>query len=66
MQQLGSFSAPKVIPFYPDRSRGFVKVEEGCNWRCTYCVSSLEEEKYVAGLWGNTAGDTFDVRKRHF
>lgn len=42
MQQLGSFSAPKVIPFYPDRSRGFVKVEEGCNWRCTYCVSSLE------------------------
>lgn len=42
MQELWGFSAPKVIPFYPDRSRGFVKVEEGCNWHCTYCVSSLE------------------------
>jgi len=67
MQQLGSFSAPKVIPFYPDRSRGFVKVEEGCNWRCTYCVSSLERgEVGRQASGGNTAGDTFDVRKRHF
>ncbi|HUM41763.1 MAG TPA: radical SAM protein [Fervidobacterium sp.] len=42
MKQLGNFYAPSVIPFYPDRSRGFVKVEDGCSWRCAYCVSALE------------------------
>ncbi|NPV88775.1 radical SAM protein [Coprothermobacteraceae bacterium] len=33
---------PTQLPFTPERSRGFVKVQDGCDRGCRYCLSWIE------------------------
>lgn len=46
------------IRFFPDRTRAFLKVQDGCNYACTFCViprargrsRSLEEDEVISRL----------------
>ncbi|MXW22888.1 MAG: tRNA (N(6)-L-threonylcarbamoyladenosine(37)-C(2))-methylthiotransferase MtaB [Candidatus Dadabacteria bacterium] len=57
------------IRFFPDRTRAFLKVQDGCNYACTFCViprargrsRSLESDEVISRLKTLTRGGYKEV-----
>lgn len=48
MEKHWNVRAPNIVPYIPNHSRAFVKVQDGCSWRCSYCLSSIERGSTVS------------------